>query len=120
MPKYLLALYDPQASMEAFQTMSPEEMQRVIEKYSAWSRRAAQKGLLAGHKLRDGEGRVARRAAGQLRVIDGPFTESKEVLGGVYLIEAATYDEVLALVSDSPHLEYGGTIEIREIEEIGK
>jgi len=46
---------------------------------------------------------------------DGPYSETKEVLGGFYLIEAADYDEAVARTGDHPHLEHGGTIEIRKL-----
>src|SRR5262249_44853058 len=48
------------------------------------------------------------------QVNDGPFSESKEVFGGFYLIEAASYDEAVERAMDHPHLEYGGSIEVRE------
>jgi hypothetical protein len=37
------------------------------------------------------------------------------VLGGYYTIEAASYDEAIARTNDHPHLEYGGTIEVRQV-----
>ena len=50
-------------------------------------------------------------------VSDGPFVESREIVGGVYVLAARDYDEAVALLSDSPHLRFG-SIEIREIEEL--
>ena len=51
---------------------------------------------------------------GKRIITDGPFTETHEVLGGYYIIEAADYDEAVKLTLDHPHLEYGGTIEVRQ------
>jgi hypothetical protein len=48
-------------------------------------------------------------------VSDGPFAEANEVMGGLFVIEAATYDEVVELCKDCPHLDFG-SIEIREVE----
>lgn len=113
MAKFLVLARDP----VPYPDMSPDEIQRVIQKYRAWSdglRRAGR--LLDSHKLRDEEGRVVRRSGGQLMVTDGPYIESKEVLGGYWVIQAAGYDEAVRLLSDSPHLEFG-TFEVREIEE---
>ena len=42
-------------------------------------------------------------------------SETKEIMGGFYLIEAANYDEAVALAMDHPHLEYGGTVEVRKL-----
>ena len=51
-------------------------------------------------------------------MIDGPFSETKEVIGGYFAIEAAGYDEAVQLLEDHPHLSYGGTVEVREIDEV--
>jgi hypothetical protein len=98
--------------------MSPEEMQKTIEKYRAWTERIARAGqLVHGEKLRSPEGRVVRRARGELVVTDGPYIESKEFLGGFWIIEAASYEAMLDLVRDSPHLA-SGSLEVRQIEEM--
>ncbi len=55
---------------------------------------------------------------GQVRVTDGPYSETKEVLGGYYTIEAASYEQALDRARDCPHLEYGGTIEVRQVDEM--
>ena len=47
-------------------------------------------------------------------VTDGPFAESKEVIGGFWLLEASSYDEVQAFLKSHPHLEVG-TLEVRQI-----
>ncbi len=60
-------------------------------------------------------GRVMRSKGGQIRTTDGPYSETKEVLGGYYTIEAADYDEAMRLAMDHPTLEYGGTIEVRQV-----
>ena len=98
--------------------MSAEEMQQVIAKYRAWTETLREQGkLVAGEKLRSGEGRTLRKRGNELAVTDGPFAESKEVLGGFWLIEAASYDEAVALLRDSPHLAFG-SFEVRQIEDL--
>ena len=49
-------------------------------------------------------------------VMNGPYAEAKEVIGGYFMIEAANYDQAVQLARDCPNLELGGTIEVREIE----
>lgn len=116
MAKYMLLLHDDPAT---FAAMSPEEMQKVIEKYVAWGTKLRESGfMLAGDKLTDEPGRVLRNKNGQVRVTDGPYSETKEVLGGYYLIEAASYDEAVERARDCPHLGYGGTIEVRQVDEM--
>ena len=55
------------------------------------------------------------KGAGSARVTDGPYAEAREVIGGVFIVEAKNYDEVVELSKDCPHLDFG-TIEIREVE----
>lgn len=116
MAKYIAFLYE---SPTAFEGLGPEEMQQIVEKYRDWSIRLEEKGhYVGGQKLKDREGRVVRAKEGKLRVTDGPFAESKEVVGGYIALEAADYDEAVRLVEDCPHLGYGGTIELREFDEV--
>ncbi len=113
MPNYLLFLHEDPS---AFAHVSPEEMQSIIQKYTAWKNRMQTAGILSrGEKLQDGTGRVLRKGAGSISVTDGPYTESKEVIGGLFEITADNYDAAQAAAGDCPHLEYGA-IEIREIE----
>jgi hypothetical protein len=118
MPRYLLIARDAGRWARVAQNASPSEIQSVISKYRAWSERIAGQGKLqAREKLRDGEGRVLQGQDKALKVTDGPYVESKEVVGGFWLIEADNYDDVVKIAADSPHLQFG-TLEIREIEDM--
>jgi hypothetical protein len=113
MPQYMLLLYSDPSD---WATMSPEEMQKAIQKFVAWREKlVSQKILVGSHKLMDEPGKVMR-GKGQIRVMDGPYSEAKEVLGGYFLIEAANYDQAVDRTRDCPGLEYGGTIEVREVD----
>jgi hypothetical protein len=91
-------------------------MQRIVERYIAWTDRLRQSGKLErSAKLKDGEGRVLRGAGRQLEVRDGPYAETKEIVGGFWVIEAADYDEAARLCAECPHLEFG-TLSIRALE----
>ena len=117
MAKYMLLLHDDPSS---FATMSPEQIQKVIEKYMAWGSRLKQAGVLSeSHKLTDEPGKVMRGKGGTIRVTDGPYSETKEILGGYYVVEAESYDRAMDLARDCPHLEYGGTIEVRQVDNMG-
>ncbi len=72
--------------------------------------------MKAGDKLTDEPGKVMRRKDTQVRVTDGPYSESKEVLGGYYMIEADSYDKAIDYARDCPGLDYGGTIEVRQVD----
>lgn len=110
MPQYLLLLYD---NSKEWQKMSPEEMQKATEKYMAWAKKPFTTG---GKRLEDETGRVMKPQPGGLpKITDGPYGETKEVIGGFYMIEAADYDEAVQRTMDHPHLEYNGTVEVRHI-----
>ncbi len=95
---------------------SPEEIQQAIQKYEVWARRLIQQGYLrGGDKLRDDGGRLVHSHNGQI-VVDGPFAETKETIGGYYLIEAPGYAEAVEIASTCPILAVGGAVEVREIE----
>lgn len=115
MPKYMLLLYDDPAP---FLAMDPDDMRDAIGKYVAWGDSLRARGVLkASHKLADEPGRVVRRRRGSMLVVDGPYSETKEVLGGYFVVSAENYDAAVGLTHDCPHLDYGGTIEVREVDE---
>ena len=109
MPQFMLLLYDNPAG---WQKLSPEEMQKAIEKYMAWTKKPF---TIDSKRLAEDAGRVVRAQGGRPRAGDGPYSETKEVLGGYYTIEAGSYDEAVKRSLDHPHLEYGGTIEVRQV-----
>ncbi|HEU0121170.1 MAG TPA: YciI family protein [Bryobacteraceae bacterium] len=114
MNEYLLILHDPTDS--AFLQLSPEEMQTAIARYGQWAEQLASQGRMrGGHKLEDGTARQLSGTLGNPTVTDGPFPETKEVIGGYFLIAAASYEEAVVLSSTCPHLDFG-RIEIRRIE----
>jgi hypothetical protein len=117
MPQYMLISHHP---MEAPQEVefSPEMIQAVIEKYNAWTEKLSNSGhLVSLNKLRDDLGRNVRGYGANQVVTDGPYAETKEVIGGYWIITAANYDEAVTLSGDCPSLEFGGRIEVREVEE---
>jgi hypothetical protein len=108
MPQYMLALYDDPSG---WKKLSPEEMQKAVEKYMAWGKKPY---VIQGKRLAGDPGRVLRSANGKPRATDGPYSETKEVMGGIYLIEASDYDQAVERTLDHPHLEHG-TIELRQL-----
>ncbi len=109
MSKFMLLLYDDPTQ---WAKLGPEDMQKAIEKYMAWSKKPF---TVDSQRLGQDAGRVVRANSGKPRATDGPYSETKEVLGGFYTIEAANYDEAVARALEHPHVEYGGTIEVRQL-----
>ena len=112
MEKYILLLHE--AAIQP--GISPQEMQAIVERYKAWSEKLAAKGRIAGgNKLEDGTGRVMRGNGDGLRITDGPYAETKDVVAGYFVLQAADYEEAVELSKECPHLDFG-TIEVRRIE----
>ena len=85
----------------------------------AWGNRLRQAGIITeSAKLTDEPGRIVRGRGAEMRVTDGPYSETKEVLGGYFTIVADNYEHAAQRAADCPHLEYGGTIEIREVDAV--
>lgn len=112
--QYMLLLYD---NPEYWMKLSPEEVQNAMAKYGAFRQRLQEKKLwVAGNKLADEPGRVLQKKNSNIVTTDGPYSETKEWLAGFFLIEAPDYNSAVAVSHDCPHLEYGGTIEVREVD----
>jgi hypothetical protein len=108
MPQFLLMLRD---SGTYPTDISPEEMQAIFERYGTWMAKVR----ATGQKLHDQEGRVMVRKDNGVAVTDGPYVESKEVIGGYFVIEADDYESAARAAEDCPHLDFG-SVEIRRIE----
>ncbi len=93
--------------------LSPEQLQERMGKWFAWGNKMEKLGILKG-----GEALVAnaKRISGSDRTItDGPFAESKELVGGYYTVSAESAEAVVEIAQDFPDYDLGGTVEIREI-----
>jgi hypothetical protein len=98
---------------ELRKSLSPEEMQKVSEQWMAWFKRLTDEGkAVAGNPL-EREGKIV---SGKDRVVsDGPFAESKEAIGGYFLLDVATMDEAVAIARECPGLSYGIRVEVRPV-----
>jgi hypothetical protein len=97
--------------------MTPEEVQASLNKWGAWIGEAMQKGWMTdpGDALTH-EGRVVKPTL----VTDGPFVESKEIVGGYSIVEADTLDGAAKLAKGCPGLQYGGAVEVRPLAGLGE
>jgi hypothetical protein len=116
MPDFLLLLHRPAGALPAF---PPEQAAAITKDYMGWGERLrAEDRLKAGEKLTFDPGRVMRPSGGRVMTTDGPFAESKELLGGFFLVTARDYNEACDLAQSCPHFKYGGSIEVRQIDKI--
>ncbi len=93
---------------------SPEQIQQAIDAFYAWHDQ-----LVAQGRMKAGQ-RLARdaRLVSRTGVLDGPFTEAKEVVGGYWFFVAASLDEACALAAQNPCIACGLQFEVRPIEPV--
>ncbi len=95
---------------------SPEEMQQIFGRWMAWMKGMKDKDqFVVADRLQE-TGKVLRGAAGA--VTDGPFAESKEVVGGFVIVKAASLDEAVQIGRGCPGLPLGTIVEVRPIEDL--
>ncbi len=96
--------------------LSPEEMQQVAGQWMAWFNRLTEQGkAIAGNPL-EREGKIVSGKNGRM-VADGPFAESKEAIGGYFLLQVKSLDEAVAIAKECPGLAYGAVVEVRPVAE---
>jgi hypothetical protein len=92
---------------------TPEEGRAAYARMVDYSAKLKERGvLMATNSLRDDAVRV-KVEAGQKRVVDGPFAESKELIGGFFLLSCDTREQALGYAADCPAVEWA-SIEVRE------
>jgi hypothetical protein len=108
---YMLLIMEPKGQRrERGRDAGEAAYQRMLD----YSRSLEARGVLvASNSLKSVAARVEKHN-GSARVLDGPFTETKELIGGFFLIDCATRDEALELASACPAAEWA-TIEVREV-----
>jgi hypothetical protein len=111
--EYLLLIYDDEKTWE---NMPEAERNGVYAEYGAFTTALQQSGALVGaNQLQPtGTATTVRVRDGEQLVTDGPFAETKEQLGGYYLIDVETVDEALEWAAKIPSARYG-EIEVRPI-----
>lgn len=104
--KYAILIYE---AADAYANISQEEMMEVMQAHNSFSEKH-------GATFRGGEALEGVNVATKIVkgvVTDGPFIDSKEALGGFYLIEVNDLDEAIAIAKDCP-AKYGG-VEVRPV-----
>src|SRR5579859_973108 len=103
--------------MDWHKGLSPEEMQKVSEQWMAWFKRLTEQGKAVAGQPLERDGKTVSGKNGRV-VADGPFAESKEAIGGYFLLRVDTLDQALAIAKECPGLPYGVQIEVRPVAEI--
>src|ERR1700677_4464003 len=111
--QYILMIYAKESDWDK---MSPAEQQQGMAAYAAYSEALTKAGVVKGfNRLRPiSDSTVVRVADGKTQVLDGPYADSKEQLGGYYLIDVPDLDAALSWAARCPGASHG-VIEVRPI-----
>nr|QLH55653.1 YciI-related protein [Myxococcus xanthus] len=113
--KYLLMIYENE---KAAATLSEAEVQRVLGEYGTFTEAIQRSGhFLSGEELEPtAAATTVRIRDGKRLTTDGPFAETREQLGGFFLVEARDLDEAIGIASRIPSAR-SGSIEVRPVRE---
>ena len=111
--QYMLLIYvDP----SGFANLTPEQQKQGMAAYTAYTEALTKAGALVGsNRLRGADvSTTVRLTDGKTQVLNGPYVETKEQLGGYFLIEAPDLDAAIAWAARCPGATHG-TVEVRPI-----
>ena len=115
--QYALLIYDDES---AFSQLTEQDSQAIMGEYGAYTQELRDRDAMrSGAPLRPTTTATTVRVRnGETLTTDGPFAETKEQLGGFYLIDAASLDEALEWAAKIPSARFG-SIEVRPVAEMG-
>jgi hypothetical protein len=110
MPQYMLLIYSAPGSL------SDEEMAAQMPRWGQYTQELQEAGIMkAGDPLEGTDTATTVRVRdGETQITDGPFAETKETLGGYYLIDVPDLDTALKYAARMPNIEYG-SVEVRPL-----
>jgi hypothetical protein len=93
-------------------SLAEDDIQKVLDQFYAWYNRLISEGRIIAGPCLQGEGKIV---GAKKTVTDGPFAESKEVIGGFWFIRANSLEEAAEIATGNPCLDYGHISEVRPI-----
>src|SRR5262245_48296268 len=111
--QYMLLIYD---SEREFATLSKAQLEKLLREYAEFTQNIVKSGhFRAGSQLEPtSSATTVRERNGRPLTVDGPFAETKEQLGGYYLVECEDLDEALSIAKRIPSVR-SGSIEVRPL-----
>jgi hypothetical protein len=110
-PQYMMLIYTPTEGGP-----TPEELQAMHPRWNAYTQSLSDAGVLVAGDALEGidTATTVRERSGETVLTDGPFAETKEILGGYYLIDVPDLDAALKWAAQVPNAPYG-SIEVRPV-----
>jgi hypothetical protein len=113
MARYLLLLHRENVD---FSALGDAERAANFERFVKWTESLKARGVLgAVERLAPDGGTTVRRQRDAV-VVDGPYAEMRELISGLYVIEAPDRDAANAIAAECPHVAFGGAVEVRAID----
>lgn len=94
--------------------LSPEELQKATGQFMSWFERLRQQGTVKAGQPLENQGRIISMQKGR-SISDGPFVESKEAIGGYFLLVVDDLDQAVEIAKQCPVLPYGLSVEVRPV-----
>ncbi|BAL91252.1 hypothetical protein AMIS_60320 [Actinoplanes missouriensis 431] len=118
MAKYMLLIY---GNEQEWASMTPEEGERLEAGHAAFAAAIGEAAVLSSHPLEPTATATTLRgdSGGRPTITDGPFLETKEALGGYYVIEASDLDQAIAMAQKLPELTWSHcAVEVRPVRDV--
>ena len=113
MMRYMILIYGEESDWE---NVSPERAGEIMGAYNAYTAKLRDAGVLvSGDELNVVVTAKSVRGVGGTQVVDGPFVDTKESLGGYYLIDCVSDSEALNWAKQAPTMMHGGGVELRPV-----
>jgi hypothetical protein len=106
-------LYVFRGGMSGTQQFSPEQMQKHMQAWGTWIGELSKRGQFKGGDPLDAGGKQVKGK--KKSIVDGPFAEAKDLVGGYLLVTAENLDDAAELARGCPILEVDGSVEVRPI-----
>jgi hypothetical protein len=98
-----------------YKGLSPAQMQEVADHWMNWFKGLMDSGKATAGNPLEGQGRIVSEKNGRVVISDGPFAESKETIGGYFLLQVDSFEEALEIARECPGLRYGIRVEVRPV-----
>ena len=109
-PEFMLIFRDT----ELDKRLPDDQIEEAMRRFNDWLERWSKRGYIKSGQPLASEGRVLFKSDERM-VKDGPFAESKEIVGGYVMVLADNLEEATKVAEDWPHMDYGATVEVRPV-----
>lgn len=111
--RYMILIYGKESD---WADVTPERAGEIMTAYYAYTEKLKASGVhVAGDELQPIESAKSVRGAGGANVVDGPYVDTKEALGGYYLIDVPNESEALKWAKQCPAMMHNGGVEVRPV-----